>query len=63
MVKTRLECVVLGVMCDLVSDRRRETFLLNMKMLREWDERGNEERYGRVIYVACPSTKYGQPQL
>ena len=40
MVKTRVECVVLGVMCDLVSDRRRETFLLNMKMQREWRREG-----------------------
>jgi hypothetical protein len=62
MVKALVECVVLGMMCDLVSDRRRKTFLLNMKMLQEWDERGNEG-YGRGIYVVCPPTKYDRQQL
>lgn len=37
----------------LVDSRRRETFLLNMKMLREWDEEGDEGNTGG--YLCCVS--------
>lgn len=43
MVKARVvESAVVGVRCDLVNCRRLATFLLNMKMLREWGQEGDE---------------------